>query len=441
MKDLLLVCQKGKSNYSLTEVITLISQLKNKEEEEKEVVVKKLWQNFTQAECFIFNKILTGGFRIGVSQKNLVKGLSQSTGIEVNVLAHRIMGNWSPNTHTFKSLILEYNANDDISKPYPFYLAYPIENDVQAIGNPNDWQAEWKWDGIRGQIIKRNGELFVWSRGEELVTDKYPEFQALLNTTADNFVLDGEILPWKDNAPLTFHDMQRRIGQKTVGKKLLDEVPIRFMTYDLIELDRKDLRTEQLSFRRKKLEAILAEINQNCFMLSQTLTFNSWKELSVKREESRLYKTEGLMLKYKKTQYENGRKKGFWWKWKVEPLTIDAVMTYAMRGHGRRANLYTDLTFGLWDGDELVTFAKAYSGLTDNEFKEINKFIRKNTVQKFGPVKQVKPELVFEIAFEGIAKSSRHKSGIAVRFPRIHRWRIDKKPSEANSLEDLKGML
>ena len=437
----LLIKQDGSSNYTLTEVIELVIELKELEESTKEKKVKELWKNFTPAECFIFNKILTGSFRIGISQKNLVKGLSLATGIEENVLAHRIMGNWSPITHTFNSLIIDYNPADDASKPYPFYLAYPLENNLSKLGICKDWQIELKWDGIRGQIIKRNGEIFVWSRGEELVTDKYPEFAVLRECQIDNFVLDGEILPWKDNQPMTFHDMQRRIGRKTVGKKLLEEVPIRFMVYDVLEYESQDYREKQLSERRETLVRLLESINLSCLMLSQTIETDSWENLKEEQIKARENGTEGLMLKRRSSKYEIGRKKGNWWKWKVDPYTIDAVMTYAMRGHGRRANLYTDLTFGLWDNGELITFAKVYSGLTDKEFKEINQFIRKNTVQKFGPVKQVKPELVFEIAFEGIAQSTRHKSGVAVRFPRIHRWRIDKKAEEANTLEDLKSLL
>ncbi|MGB0934126.1 MAG: ATP-dependent DNA ligase [Lishizhenia sp.] len=437
----LLVAREGNSDYSLTEIIEIVIELIEKSEEEKEERVKSLWENFTQAECFIFNKILTGGFRIGVSQKNLVKGLAKATGIEENVLAHRLMGNWSPKTHTFKSLIEEYNAEDDASKPYPFYLAYPLDSELVDLGEMKDWQIELKWDGIRGQIIKRNGSLFIWSRGEELVTDKYPEFESLKNSTADNFVIDGEILPWKDNQPMTFHDMQKRIGRKTVGKKLLQDVPIRFMAYDILECNANDIRKQSLSERRKQLVELVSEVNQSCLMLSKTVVLDSWSQLKEEQKKAREEGTEGLMLKRLSSAYEIGRKKGNWWKWKVDPYTIDAVMTYAMRGHGRRATLYTDLTFGLWENNELVTFAKAYSGLTDKEFKEINQFIRKNTLQKFGPVKQVKPQLVFEIAFEGIAKSTRHKSGIAVRFPRIHRWRKDKPAEEANTLDDLKALL
>ncbi len=309
-----------------------------------------------------------------------------------------------------------------------------------------DWAIEHKWDGIRGQIIHRQGEIYVWSRGEELVTDKYPEFEELKEHLEDGTVLDGEILPFIDGKIALFNDLQTRIGRKNLTKSILSKVPVIFKAYDVLEYCGKDCRSLSYLERRVLLDRIIADAHSHVLHQSEMLTFNSWTDVAQERELSREKRSEGLMLKRKKSTYQVGRKKGDWWKWKTDPLTIDAVLTYAMRGHGRRSNLFTDYTFGLWHtnengGKELVTFAKAYSGLTDQEFNQVDAIIKKTTLERFGPVRSVEPQLVFEIAFEGVALSSRHKSGVAVRFPRIHRWRHDKKIEEANTLDDLKELI
>jgi DNA ligase-1 len=429
-------------DFSLTRLIHQIIGITDKEEEEKRAFITRMWKMLDRRERFVFNKVITGGFRMGVSQKLMTRALSQATGVDENVMAHRIMGQWDPQNDQFRDIILEGTIEDDLSKPYPFYLAYPIETEPGELGNPVEWSAERKWDGIRGQIIVRKGNVYVWSRGEELVTDKYPEFSDLAETLPDGTVMDGEILPYKDEKPLPFQSLQTRIGRKNISKNLLQKTPVVFMVYDLLEEDGADIRTLPFSTRRQKLEQLLGQRSVgSSLLLSPIVEFKNWETLVQERARSRELHCEGLMLKEKSGPYEVGRKKGGWWKWKIDPYTIDAVLTYAMRGHGRRANLYTDYTFGVWDGKELVTFAKAYSGLTDAEIQEVDRFVKANTLERYGPVRQVKPELVFEIAFEGIGESSRHKSGVAVRFPRIHRWRKDKKIEEANSLADLRGLI
>jgi DNA ligase-1 len=312
------------------------------------------------------------------------------------------------------------------------------------LGDPHEWQAEWKWDGIRGQVIHRDNNLFVWSRGEELITEKFPEFEVLKKLPAGT-VIDGEIIcitqedgRWK---PLPFSMLQTRIGRKNLTKKHLQEYPAGFIAYDLLEMDGKDQRDRPLSERRAMLESLIENVNHPVIHCSPVLRFSNWTELTEARTKARENASEGLMLKRVSSIYQTGRKRGDWYKWKIDPLTIDGVMIYAQKGHGRRSNLFTDYTFAVRDGDKLVSFAKAYSGLTDKEFAEVDAFVKRNAVEKFGPVRTVKPELVFEIAFEGIAASSRHKSGVALRFPRINRWRKDKPVSEINTLEDLKAML
>ena len=430
-----------------------IEQLKSIEKETEEVKRKFIidcWLEMDHAERFVFNKIITGGFRIGVSQKLMVNALAKSTQLDASVIAHRISGNWDPSSIEFEELLGEHAVTTDYSKPYPFFLAYAIEDDVSVLGEPGEWQAEWKWDGIRGEIIKRNNELFVWSRGEELMTEKFPEYHSLQTALPEGVAIDGEIICGLPAATLDgatgmnilpFANLQTRIGRKTITKKQLQEAPVIFVAYDILEYGGEDWRDRPLEERRNKLEEVVGAASHPALIISPVVSFNDWEELSRLRKGSRDIGAEGFMLKRKSSVYQVGRKRGDWWKWKVDPLTIDAVMIYAQKGAGRRSNLYTDYTFAVRDGEQLVSFTKAYSGLTDKEFAQVDAFVKRNAIEKFGPVRTVKPELVFEIAFEGIAASNRHKSGVALRFPRISRWRKDKKPDEINTLEDLKKML
>ena len=438
---LMLPKPKNESTDTLNNWIHYIQGLKELEDGDKKEKIWSAWRNLDHRQRFVFNKLITGGFRIGVSQKLMTRALSQATGIDENLLAHRLMGDWSPLETNFNALILEENPSENLSRPYPFYLAYALDMALSDLDPPEMWQAERKWDGIRGQLIVRDGELFVWSRGEELLTDRFPEFFPLATSLPDGTVIDGEILPFKDGKPLSFQVLQTRIGRKNVSKTVLQKAPVILKAYDLLEYCGKDIRVKPLSERRKFLETIVEGVKSPVLMLSPIVSFTNWDALNQEREKARAFSSEGIMLKKKTSTYQSGRKRGDWWKWKIDPLTIDAVMIYAQQGHGRRANLFTDYTFAVWDTDHLVPFAKAYSGLTDAEFKEITTYVRKNTLERFGPVRAVHPNLVFEIAFEGIQSSKRHKSGVALRFPRIHRWRKDKHPKEANNLEDLKGML
>jgi len=431
---------KKPSNSDLDSVIRELRDQKEKGDEEKVNYLIERWNSLTRPEIFVFNKLLTGGFRIGVSQKLMVRALSRFIGKDENELAHRLMGDWDPFESDLQELLFSENNLAKASKPYPFYLAYALEGNVEDLGSEKDWFAEPKWDGIRGQIIVRQSEHFVWSRGEELMTDRFPEFNVIPELLPNGCVLDGEIICYSEEGILPFSLLQTRIGRKRLGPKILSDAPVAFIAYDLLEFEGKDLRNQPLKERRKLLEKLIPKSNPP-LLLSDQLNFKSWDELLEFRKNSRAHKCEGLMLKKKDSIYESGRKRGGWWKWKVDPLTIDAVLLYAMRGHGRRSNLYTDYSFAVWKGDELVTFAKAYSGLTDAELKEVDRFVKANTIERFGPVRSVKAELVMELAFEGISASKRHKSGVALRFPRIKRWRQDKKASEANTLEDLEELL
>ncbi len=417
-------------------------------DDQKKNFIIESWRGMSRNEMFVFNKLITGNFRIGVSQKMIVNALAKTSNNSSSVIAHRISGNWDPQTFPFSELMGAESALLDHSRPYPFYLAYALEDELPSLGEPAEWFAEWKWDGIRGEIIRRDQQIFVWSRGEELMTDKFPEYQPLQELLADGTVLDGEIiclLPSGENpvgfTPLPFAMLQTRIGRKNITRKQLTEAPVGFIAYDLLEFEGEDFREHPQWERREILEKVVSKTGLPLLQISPLIAFSRWHELSLIRQRARVIGSEGLMLKRKQAVYQTGRKRGDWWKWKIDPLVIDAVMVYAQKGHGRRSNLYTDYTFAVKHGDQLITFTKAYSGLTDQEFNEVDYFVKRNSIEKFGPVRTVKPELVFEIAFEGIAESRRHKSGVALRFPRINRWRRDKKPDEINTLEDLQMML
>jgi len=442
----LLLPEDNSDKESLTEkplhyYIDKLREIEKQDETIKKQFILQSWNEMDQNERFVFNKLITGAFRIGVSQKMMVNALAKLTSLEASVIAHRISGNWDPSTITFKELLSEDTSIIDYSKPYPFYLAYALDEDPQSLGEPDNWQVEWKWDGIRGQVIKRNNQLFVWSRGEELMTEKFPEYHILKDLLPEGIVIDGEIIPSVDNKPLPFALLQTRIGRKNVTKKQLQEAPITFFAYDLLEYNGGDWRSRPLQQRRQQLENVVQNITSPIIILSPIVEFKTWIELAELRKTARENGAEGFMIKRKSSAYQVGRKVGDWWKWKIEPLVIDCVMIYAEKGSGRRSNLYTAYTFAVRDGDKLIAFTRAYSGLTDKEFNEVDSFVKRNAIEKFGPVRTVKPELVFEIAFEGIAASNRHKSGVALRFPRINRWRKDKTVDNINTLDDLKKML
>jgi DNA ligase-1 len=347
-----------------------------------------------------------------------------------------MMGTWSPSAKFFRDLIAADGDQHLLSHPYPFALAHPLETALEQLGDPGEWQVEWKWDGIRAQLVRRGGETFVWSRGEELITDRFPEIREIGDHLPDGTVLDGEIVAWRDGAPMPFAELQKRIGRKTVGKKLLADVPVTLIAFDVLEHAGRDLRALPLRDRRSILESVPGE-----FFLAP-VHVGTWEQLAEIRLTARESGTEGFMLKRLDSPYPTGRKRGFWWKWKTEPMTVDAVLVYAQRGSGRRASLYSDYTFAIWDETgNLVPFAKAYSGLDDDEMRRVDAFVRQNTLEKFGPVRTVTPTLVMELAFEGIQLSKRHKSGIAVRFPRIARWRHDKTPDQADTLVAVKRLI
>ncbi|HEV2693781.1 MAG TPA: ATP-dependent DNA ligase [Verrucomicrobiae bacterium] len=435
----------------------------------KKSLLLQTWRELNSKERLVWNKLITGSFRVGVAQTLVVRALAKVAGIEPAVMAHRLAGKWEPTAADFQRLMNPSENEVEVARPYPFYLASPLEGTAEALGDIAEWQCEWKWDGIRAQLIRRQGEALVWSRGDEMVTEMFPEVADIGQVLPDGTVLDGEILAWQAEKPQPFAALQRRLGRKTAGEKLRKEFPVVFLAYDVLECDGADWRSRPLAERRERLEKIVAEamdfkpvekpvekklITPDLFLLapstirpelplrlSEVLSPQSWSELGALQKESRERAVEGIMLKRRDSVYGVGRQRGNWWKWKIDPLVMDAVLIGAQRGHGRRASLYTDYTFGVWQADQLVPVAKAYSGLTDEEIAVVDDFVRKNTVEKFGPIRSVKPELVFELAFEAVQESTRHKAGIAVRFPRINRWRHDKKIADADTLETVRALI
>lgn len=416
--------------------------LRDLDEEQQRRALLASWRELDRTQRFVWNKLLTGGFRVGVSQRLVTRAVAESAGIEPALVAHRLMGAWAPTAEFFEALRSPAGGDFENSRPYPFFLAHQLDDPPgEQLGDRSDWLAEWKWDGIRAQLIRRGGETFIWSRGEELMTDRFPELRIDATHLPGGTVLDGEILAWRDGV-LPFATMQRRIGRKKLGPKILAEAPVIFMAFDLLEAGGEDLRALSMRERRTRLLATLADRQPNSTLrIAPTLDDNDWEALAQSRQRSRERGVEGLMLKRLDSAYGAGRERGPWWKWKIEPYTIDCVLLYAQQGHGRRAGLYTDYTFGVWKDGALTPFAKAYSGLTDQEIRQVDRFVRRNTLERFGPVRSVKAELVFELAFENIQRSTRHKSGVAVRFPRMNRWRRDKKPEDADTLDAILAML
>ncbi len=395
------------------------------------------WAELDDAERFAWNKLLTGAFRVGVSKLLVVRAVAQVAALEPRIVAERLAGEWTPSADAFRSLIAEEHLYASIARPYPFFLAHPLPDGPESLGELKDWQIEWKWDGIRTQLVRREGQSFLWSRGEELITDRFPEIVDAAQGLPDGTVVDGEVLAWRNDAPLPFARLQHRIGRKTLTAKVLAEAPAALVTYDLLEYAGQDIRAQPMSGRRAQLETLLDRLNAPAIRLSPLVQGESWEALALLRKQSRERGVEGFMLKRHDSPYGVGRPRGDWWKWKIDPYCVDAVLVYAQRGHGKRASLYTDYTFAVWRGEQLVPFAKAYSGLTDAEIRDVDAFILRHTLEKFGPVRTVKPQLVFEIGFEGIQRSTRHKSGVAVRFPRMLRWRQDKRIEDADTLETL----
>jgi DNA ligase 1 len=433
------------------------------------------WRELNANQRLVWNKLITGNFRIGAARTLVVRALANVAQISPAAMAHRIMGKWQPTAEDYLRLLGPEVEAATVAKPYPFFLASPLEikirrgESLEELGDIGDWQFEWKWDGIRAQLIRREDETLIWSRGEEMVTDSFPEVVEAGGALLDGTVLDGEILAWRGESPLPFAALQRRLGRKNVDAKTREKFPVSFAAYDLLEWSGKDIRAQPLSERRRQLEEVVAQVSSlrkkqgdvrpvtpllpglenelapeatiEALRLSPLVRARSWAELVQLQNEARGRGVEGLMLKRISSPYGVGRQRGDWWKWKIDPYSIDAVLIYAQPGNGRRASLFTDYTFGIWENGQLVPFAKAYSGLNDEEIREVDSFVRHNTIEQFGPVHRVKPELVFELAFEGIQLSTRHRSGIAVRFPRMARWRHDKKPEDADSIDTIRGLL
>lgn len=445
---------------ALHEVMDRLRAMVSMDDASRAATMTALWAPLSTRERLVLNKLLSTSFRVGASAKLAIKGLAAATGIDEQTLTHRAAGAWEPTAQTIARIVSTSpgaHAGDDLARPYPFFLASPLDDPPPALvdtalssllGARSDWIAEWKWDGIRAQLLTRAGSVALWSRGDELVTDAYPELVDAARDLPGGLALDGELLAWEDGVPLPFTLLQRRLNRKRVEHSLFPDVPVAFLAYDLLEHEGADLRERPIEARRELLESLIRPEHTPIRLspLITTADAPDWESLASLRASSRERRVEGVMLKRRGSPYRTGRTRGDWWKWKIDPFTIDAVMVNAQRGSGRRASLFTDYTFALWSGDspgqgELVPIAKAYSGLTDDEIAKVDSWVSRHTIGRHGPVRVVKPELVFELAFEGVQESDRHKSGLALRFPRMARWRTDKKPQDADTVASLRGIL
>jgi DNA ligase-1 len=425
----------------------------------KRAIVEDVWRRLASRERIVWHKLLTGGCRVGVSKTLVARALAEVAGLDPAVMAHRLMGRPIETAAEFAALLSPDETAADSRRPYPFFLASPLDDEVASLGDIGDWQAEWKWDGMRAQLVRRGDDAAIWSRGEELMNEAFPEIATAALTLPPGTVLDGELLAVRQRQLLPFAALSRRASRRRVTKQVLAEIPCVFVAYDLLEAEGEDLRGEPLMHRRELLEQLVPDSFTDAIdavgsapqpeqedaprrlFLSPVVSGDSWASLAAARATSRQRGVEGLMLKRQSSPYAVGRTRGDWWKWKIEPLEIDAVLLYAQAGHGRRAGLHTDYTLGVWHGDTLVPVAKAFSGLSDAEIVEVDRIVRATTLEKHGPVRVVRPTLVFQLSFEGVSRSTRHKSGIAVRFPRIARWRRDKEPHDAGRLADIERML
>lgn len=427
----------------LAEWIEWVDELRYRDERDQRSLVISAWRSLPTDQRLVFNKLLTGALRIGVSRALVIRALSEVTGIDRAVLSQRLMGKWHPRDRSYADIITPQGKGKSCAQPYPFLLAENLVVPPPELGAVAEWQLEWKWDGIRAQVIWRGNDVAIWSRGEELMTHQFPELAMVAARFPSGTVLDGEILAWRQS-PLGFSALQSRIARKNVSRRILSEVPVVFMAYDLLEDSGCDIRDLPLWQRRKRLFDLICRQSEvgagQHLYLSQELAADSWEGVARLREEARRNHVEGLMIKRRDASYGIGRGGGAWWKWKLAPLSVDAVLVYANPGHGRRAGLFSDYTFALRDGEKWVPFAKAYAGLTEDEIAEVDAFVRRNTLQRRGAARIVKAELVFEIGFAAVSPSTRHRSGMGVRFPRILRWRRDKLAAEADSLADLRRL-
>jgi len=442
----------NKEDISLNELIkNILPTLYKLDDKKRKSHIKYLWEKTTKENQLIFNKILTGTFRIGVSKGIVTKSISKMTGIDESIILHRLMGDLEPNEETYTSLINKKLDQKELTcKPYPFQLANTFDGKIKDSTSINQYQFESKWDGIRSQIIKRSNNISIWTRGEELVNKTFPELIKIISEFKNDFVLDGEILIWdaSKNRPQNFSFLQKRLGRKSPSLKIQKDLPIVFMAYDILEINGNDIRNKILSERRNILERnFLNLISEEKSLIYKKIKItklhdiNSWQDVEKIKNSARKFNTEGLVIKNKNSKYTPGRKKGNWWKYKIDPMQLDGILIYARPGSGKRADLYTDYSFAIWANDKLVKFANAYSGLNNKEIKDLDKWIRKNTLERYGPVRSVRPELVFEISFDNIQISKRHKSGFALRFPRITKWRKDKNIMDADNLENALKMI
>lgn len=437
--SLILPEKETDSHRTLSGWMDFVNTINLTDESEMKEKIIKAWKDLDHSEKYVFNKLITGSLRSGLKDKVLIKALSEFFNIEPNIIARRLKSEWHPDKISFKELFSGDDPNDVISKPYAFFTEEVMETESEELGLPGDWLAEWKFTGIRVQIIFRQGDIFIWTEDEDLITDKFPEFENLKNILPEGTVFEGVLLCYGNGKPLPLTYLKTRTGRKNINRKTMIEFPVVFIAYDILEYNGNDIRHKVLAERKEIISNIKSQIsNSELLKFSQEINFKDWEELRKMRAKSGDFKAKGILLK-KKISVRLPECKDKFLIWKPEPLSIDTVLIYAMKGE--RTDLFTEYTFGIWDEGKLVSIAKVNSGLTEVEIREVSEFVKNNTLEKFGPVRTVKPELVFEIAFESISESKRHKSGLVLHLPGITRWKKDKKIEEVFILENLKKLI
>jgi len=385
-------------------------------------------------------KLVTSGLRVGVSARLAKTALAEFGAIEIAAIEAVWHGLDPPYCDLFAWLERRAPRPEVGERPgfSPLMLANPLEIEDLAALDPTAYRAEWKWDGIRVQLVGRGGERRLYSRSADDIGAAFPDITSLIG---EDVVLDGELLVMRDGEVAPFNDLQQRLNRKVVNSTMLRDYPAWVRLYDILSLGGVDLRPLSFTERRRRLDEWYGAVPRPRFDLSPLIPFASWNELEALREGARARAIEGLMLKRADSPYVAGRPKGPWFKWKRGALTADTVLMYAQRGHGKRSSFYSDYTFGAWRDDQLVPVGKAYSGFTDDELGRLDKWVRHHTVNRYGPVLEVEPSLVLEIAFDSIHRSARHKSGLAMRFPRVHRIRWDKPYREADTVAALEKLI
>lgn len=437
--SLILPGKEADSGRTLTEWMHYMESFCKSDDQGNKKKVVDAWKELDHTETYVFNKLIPGNFKSGVDEKVIIKALSKFLNIESNVISNRIKSNWHPDLISFYELFSKFNPDDIISKPYPFIPEEVFESEPGVLGSAADWLAEQKFKGIRCQLIFRKGKIFLWTDNGELINDKFPEFEFIKKYLPDDSVFTGSIICINNGMKSQHNYLQARLRRKNISSKSLKESPVIFMMNDLLEYEGTDMRNKFLIERKELIKCNKFMISKNNLIkYSENIKFENWEELRTIRRKSSDTISGGIILKKKNSLFLSDINEKYL-ICKPEPLSADAVLMYALKGE--RTDLFSEFTLGVWDKGKLVSIAKINSGLSEEEIREVSEFVNNNTLEKFGPVRTVRPELVFNISFESISFSVRHKSGVVLQSPEISKWIRGKNIFDASSLENLKKFI